>query len=853
MTSSFDPSSLAAAAVDTRSALYRFVIDGFDSDHFRVHAFTGREALSEPYSFDVVVTAETAADEEVERLALGQRAMLTWNVGAAPRAFRGVVAAVRLEEVHELRRSVQYHVRFVPRLWFLRRRRRSRIFQGLRVPEIVDAVLREAGISTRWQLSREYPVREYATQYEESDYRFVSRLLAEAGIYFYFPTGPELDPSASADALVPGETVIFGDDATYYPPIGGDDPSVLVTLPTSGAAAAAGDAPPLYFLPMQSTNTSHLDKITRFSARTTVRASSASFSDYDPERPIGRPSSTATSTQPFPSADPTTIEPRTAASAGIDLEVYDHHGRFLFPKWSSVDEEAALMLRQERRRAFTAKGESGCPDLAPGHRFALHDHSAAHLDRAYVVVAVEHRGRAHPQHGSDSKVYASSFECAPAEVTYVPRRPKRRHAQVALTATVVGPGGGDIHVDAVGQIKVLFHWDREGSGERSSCWIRTVHAWGGAGWGSQFLPRVGMEVVVVFEGGDPNKPIVMGSLYNGTHPPPFSLPGDRTRSGFRTQSSPGGEGYNELSFQDAAGHEQISVRAQRNLDEVVQRNHTLLVRNDEFIRVAGDRLDTIDKNLTARVKGNSTSQVGGSRTEIVTGSSDVWVEHDATLRVGGQERREVLGGADSSAKGDVSLQVRGCYTTLVGTEKAKRSYVVHVEGVTELSSSGATEIRSDKAIVLSCGRSSLRITDDKIEIVSPAVAAGGPGGGLSVDDQGLQLRTKKDALLSADTILLKASTASVGLAKDAQIDGKQILLNSPEQATDPVPDKSPKPTTITLVDQKGKPLANQRYLVTLADGSEVGGILDKDGKATLAIEGTGTITFPRLRGAKPAG
>ena len=303
------------------------------------------------------------------------------------------------------------------------------------------------------------------------------------------------------------------------------------------------------------------------------------------------------------------------------------------------------------------------------------------------------------------------------------------------------------------------------------------------------------------------------------------------------------------------------MRAQRNLDEVVESNHTLLVRNDEFIRVigdrmdniGGDRLDIIGKNLTERIKGNATSQVDGSRTETVSGSSDVWVEQDATLRVSGQERREIRGGTETSAKGDVSLQVRGCYTTLVGTEKAKQSYVVHVEGVTELSSSGVTEIRSDKAIVLSCGRSSLRISDDEIGIISPAVAAGGPDGGLSLDDRGLQLRTKKDAVLVADTILLKASTASVGLAKDAQIDGKQILLNSPEDAKEPVPDKSPKPTTITLVNQKGNPLANQRYLVSLADGSQVGGILDKDGKATLAIEGPGSITFPRLRGAKPGG
>ena len=217
------------------------------------------------------------------------------------------------------------------------------------------------------------------------------------------------------------------------------------------------------------------------------------------------------------------------------------------------------MLRQKRRRAFTVKGESGCPDLAPGHRFALQDHPAGAPRPARTWSSRSSTaGRRTRSRERTWKVYASTFECAPAEVTYIPPRPKRRSIQVVLTATVVGPGSEDIYADTGGQIKVQFHWDREGGGdERSSCWIRTMQAWGGAGWGALFLPRVGMEVAVAFEGGDPDKPLVLGCLYNGTHPPPFQLPGDRTRSGFRTQSSPGGNGYNELSFQDAAGQEQI--------------------------------------------------------------------------------------------------------------------------------------------------------------------------------------------------------------------------------------------------------------------------------------------------------
>ena len=137
-----------------------------------------------------------------------------------------------------------------------------------------------------------------------------------------------------------------------------------------------------------------------------------------------------------------------------------------------------------------------------------------------------------------------------------------------------------------------------------------MQPWAGAAWGHQFIPRVGMEVVVVFEGGDPDKPMVLGSLYNGTHPPPFALPGDKTRSGIRTQSSPGGGGFNELCFEDAAGREQVYLHAQRDLDEVVEQNHTLLVRNDELLRVLGNRMDRIEKNLEEQ-SGAITHEPGG--------------------------------------------------------------------------------------------------------------------------------------------------------------------------------------------------------------------------------------------------
>ncbi|MEP7126210.1 MAG: contractile injection system protein, VgrG/Pvc8 family [Byssovorax sp.] len=442
------------------SDLYTFTVEGFPADHFQVHVFTGKETISAPYAFDIVVTSDASDDEEVERLALGQRAVLSWTVGTAPRAFHGLISAVELEEIHEAPpRSGRYRMCLVPRLWLLKRKRRTRIFQQMEVREIVSAGLGEAGIATRWRLLREYPVREYCAQYEESDYRFVERLLAESGIYYFFPQGPLVEDGGAAgdDAMVPGDSVVFGDDPAGYPPIGSDDRE---------ESAPGDEAPTLFFPAMQQTTASHQDKVTHFSPRTTVRAEAAMFRDYDPERPMARIISSATSTHPFPAHEASVIDTAVAALTGksgaaLGLEVYDHHGPFLFPKWSNARDQAPLILRQERRRASTAREE--------GAR----------------------------SQGGEWRVYRNTFECTPVEVTYVPPRPKRRSVQVALTATVTGPPGEEIHVDALGQIKVQFHWDREGGyDDRSSCWIRPMQAWGGAGWGAQFIPRVGMVIIV---------------------------------------------------------------------------------------------------------------------------------------------------------------------------------------------------------------------------------------------------------------------------------------------------------------------------------------------------------------------
>jgi uncharacterized protein involved in type VI secretion and phage assembly len=945
--------------MNTSAPPYTLTVDGFAPDHFRVHSLSGKEKLSDAWSFDVIVTAEHGGDL-VEQKALAARATLLFHTGPEPRAFYGIVSAVRVVQAHHADHSVKYQIRVVPRLWLLRRKQRTRIFQKMRVPDIVTAVLQETGITTRWQLTRAYPEREYVTQYEETDYKFIKRLLAEAGIFFYFFGGGPVDDAAltadaaigvaasvggsligdiagqgvgglvgsavsMAETLIPGDTVVCADDAVCYPPVAGDDAAALAASTAAALAPAVGDAlgagdglagaaigaasavagtviadltegdkhaPVLRFLKNQEAKVTTYDKATRFLLHNTVRSSAAAFREFDPDRPAVRLQSKAVSSAPFPpspleeaamaiaaaenvvgtvealvplpsevegvidtvedvvdKADSIANEIGAAFGARVPFEVYEHHDPYLFPKWAFGNDEAPKILRQKRRRASIGAGESGCSDFSPGHRFELREHPVGQLDGMYVVTSVEHRGETLPAGDELWKVYSNTFECAPSSMAYVPPRPKRKSVQVTLTATVVGPPGEEIYVDEKGQIKVQFHWDRDGKFDsNSSCWIRVMQPWAGASWGHQFIPRVGMEVVVTFEGGDPDKPMVLGSVYNGTHPMPFLLPGDKTRSGIRTQSTPGGGGFNELSFEDATGNEQIYIHAQKNMNEVVEKNHSLLVKNDEFIRILANRVDTIERDLEEHVLGDHRTRVDGNRLDVVAGNADERVSGILVTRVEGKERRSVQGTTDFEYADDVTTRARGCITTLVGKEDKKRSWVTHAAGTADLSSTDATRVTSAKELVLGVGKSFIRITADKIELSSASVTAKGGGAGLSASDDGLAISSKGDAqMVVGKKLVLKTDGASVAMEKEMKIDGQKILLNSPASAKD-APAKPPKPPTqIEILDESGAPIAHHRFLVKLDDGSEVSGFTDKDGKAELDLPSGGQITFPDLR------
>ena len=383
--------------------------------------------------------------------------------------------------------------------------------------------------------------------------------------------------------------------------------------------------------------------------------------------------------------------------------------------------------------------------------------------------------------------------------------------QVALTAAVVGPPGEEIHVDERGQIKVRFHWDREnGPNGDSSCWLRTMQTWAGPAWGHQFVPRVGMEVIVVFEGGDPDKPMVLGTVYNATHPPSFKLPEEKTRSGIRTQTTPGGNGFNELSFEDGAGREEIFLRAQRDLTEEVTNDRHTMVGSNVHENVGGDKAMSVGKNMRQAITGDHHSFVQGAHYDSVKGNRKIRV------------------------RGTYKLQVDSEMALEVGTTDEPRSQEVFTHGNYLLGSAATVTLSASTGVRLQCGSSVLEIGPKEIRLFAENIVLDAQKE-LTAKGDGPGLRLADVAELTSKTIRFVSEKASIELAQNATIDGKQILMNCKGIAPE-VLGKPGAPITKKLnavfSDQDFEPIAAKDF-IAVAGGARFEGTTAGDGSAEL--------------------
>ncbi|HEQ1288008.1 TPA: type VI secretion system tip protein VgrG, partial [Pseudomonas aeruginosa] len=394
--------------------------------------------------------------------------------------------------------------------------------------------------------------------------------------------------------------------------------------------------------------------------------------------------------------------PAADAPAEPDLEDYDYPGRF-------VDRQRGKLLNQralERHRADRRLGEgvSDQPLLVSGHFLEIAEHPRAEWNDLWLLSEVFHEGK-QPQVleenvTSDTSAstddfqqgYRNRFLATPWEVFFRPplEHPKPR-VLGSQTAVVTGPPGEEIHCDRYGRVRVQFHWDREGQGDdKSSCWLRVASGWAGNGYGGIVIPRVGMEVLVDFLEGDPDQPLVSGCVYHAAHPVPYELPANQTRSVFKSLSSPGGGGYNELRIEDRKGQEQIFVHAQRDWDENIE--------HDQKIRVGHERHDTVEANSYSEFKAEEHHTVHGER--------KVELKADDHLTVGDSQH-----------------------------VKLGRAYLARAGREIHLKAGQKMVIEADSELTVKAGGSFIRLDASGIAISGPLArinAGGAPGSGSGI-------------------------------------------------------------------------------------------------------------------------
>lgn len=518
-------------------------IHGVQTD-LQVLRFTGREALGAPYLFAVELVSEDPAID-LEHLL---HKLATLQIGGDGQCIHGQIACVAQGDTGA--RLTHYRLELVPRLAYLEHNRDLRIFQQQTVPQIIAAVLKAHGIladAYRFQLGPTvYSKRDYCTQYDETDLAFIQRLCAEEGLHYHFEHSPD------------GHLLVFGDDQSAFP---------RLARPTRFApdSGQARDQP----------------VVNQFGARVAACTARASRRGYDFEKPNLVLHGAHQPELPVPQPD---------------VEDYGFPGDF-------TDREDARHVSQRaleglRADYLQAEGKSDQPALRSGYFFTLAAHPRDAWNALWLLAEVTHEGyqpqvleEAGGEGGAATwQGYRNQFKALPWGTPYRPPAPGQRpRIHGAQTARVTGPAGEEIHCDALGRIKVQFHWDRDGQrDEKTSCWLRVASNWAGNGYGSLVIPRVGMEVLVAFLDGDPDRPVVAGCLYNAAHLPPLELPANKTRSVFKTASSPGAEGSNELRIEDRQGQEQIFIHAQRDWEQNVGNDQRVQVRNERHDAVHGD-------------------------------------------------------------------------------------------------------------------------------------------------------------------------------------------------------------------------------------------------------------------------
>jgi type VI secretion system secreted protein VgrG len=679
-------------------------------DKLLADTFAGSEGISQLFRYELAVLAEEGTIDPARLI--GQGATITLELGgeAGKRYYHGIITQFSHGEGDEI--YSRYHMVLVPWFWLLTQTADCRIYQGLSVPDIIDKLFAEYGFKDYKKAfdASKYTKWDYCVQYRETDFNFLSRLMQQEGLFYWFEHAQNK------------HTLVIADDLQKCPPC-------------PGQAKA-------HYYPFGGFGEKREDSVSTFRLTQSLRPGKYTYRDYHFEKPRS------------------TLDVNRNASVKVandKLEVYDYPGEYAqrFNKPTErLDQvipegEKLVKIRMEEEESplQVVEGSSTCGSFLAGGQFELLHHPT--LSGKYALTGVDFSVSQMPAYysrDSEGEPYKNTFTALPLQTAYRPPRVTPKPVVQGLqSAVVVGLEGKEIDVDQYGRVKVQFHWDREGQkNQKSSCWIRVAQFWAGKRWGASFWPRIGQEVLVAFLEGDPDQPIIVGSVYNAEQLPPYL--GDPARgqpspdpkhahdphlAGIKTNTTLGGEGFNEVRFDDTRDKQQLFMHAERNMDvrvkndtmELVGANRHLLVGS---LKGKGDQLEKVFQDKHLHVLQDHIELIDRDMKLTISGNADLLTEGDKKEQVNGESHLIIKGNLNEQVDGTQSLTVKGNLQEKVTGKHALEAPEIHLKGTMNV------VIEAGMQLTLKVGGNFVSISPAGVDIQGTMVkinSGGAPGSG----------------------------------------------------------------------------------------------------------------------------
>jgi type VI secretion system secreted protein VgrG len=676
-------------------------------DVLKFESMVATEALGRMASYSIVALSKSA-DIDPYKL-LGQQVTVHLNLPAGgERHFNAHVSSFR--QLGFTSYFTRYEISAHPWLWFLTRCNDCRIFQNKKIPDIIREVFgKYPNALFDMRISGEYAELPYCVQYRESDFQFVSRLMEQEGIHYYF--------THTKDA----HTLVLADGVTHSP------------FPRYET---------LRYIPAD-TSEQDFERVSDWAFSYEIKSGTFVLDDYDYSKPRVE-------------LKQQSVENRPHAEASH--EVFDYPGQYDTP--AKGENYARIRMEEEQGRHLTFRGKTNVWGAAAGCEMSLKDHPREDQNRSYLITST----RIHLTSVADATVsdeslsFENEITCIDSQVQYRPLRTTPKPVvQGPQTAQVVGPAGEEIYTDDQARVKVQFHWDRYGKqDENSSCWLRVSYPIAGKGWGGVQIPRIGQEVVVDFLEGDPDRPLITGRVYNAVQTPPYAAPG--MVSGMKSQTHKG-QGFNAMSMDDTAGKEKIDIHAQYDMNTTVLHDQTDKIKNnrsttvdvDDSLTVTGNRNMTVTGKVTDTIDTGQEVTVKSGRTDTVSGGVTSTVNDGFTGTVNGTCKKTVNGDVDETITSGEVKRVTGGRTLTVTSggykEDVTGKHNTHVTGTADHSvTSTLTQHADALATYTSNTQLTLEVGASKVEVKPGSVTILGGGSTITVDASGVSVNGCKISL-----------------------------------------------------------------------------------------------------------